>query len=100
MGKDFGASRGGVRGGRDQFDWSEVKQDKYRENYLGHSLKAPVGRWAIGKDLSWYSKEKGDAASASQREIAMIKEKEAEALSAALCVYFFHEAFFRSLYRS
>ncbi|CAK7325213.1 unnamed protein product [Dovyalis caffra] len=38
-------SRGGVRGGRDQFSWDDVKADKHRENYLGHSIKAPVGRW-------------------------------------------------------
>ena len=28
-------SRGGVRGGQDQFDWEDVKSDKYRESYLG-----------------------------------------------------------------
>ena len=28
-------SRGGVRGGRDQFNWEDVKEDKDRENYLG-----------------------------------------------------------------
>lgn len=28
-------SRGGVRGGQDQFDWEDVKADKYRESYLG-----------------------------------------------------------------
>ncbi|XP_073118699.1 uncharacterized protein [Henckelia pumila] len=38
-------SRGGVRGGRDQFSWDDVKVDKHRENYLGHNLKAPVERW-------------------------------------------------------
>ena len=31
-------SRGGVRGGRDQFNWDDVKTDKDRENYLGKSL--------------------------------------------------------------
>ena len=30
-------SRGGVRGGQDQFDWEDAKADKYRENYLGES---------------------------------------------------------------
>ncbi|CAA2970636.1 Hypothetical predicted protein [Olea europaea subsp. europaea] len=42
-------SRGGVRGGRDQFSWEDVKAEKHRENYLGHSLKAPVGRWQKGR---------------------------------------------------
>lgn len=32
-----------------EFSWEDVKVDKHRENYLGHSLKAPVGRWQKGK---------------------------------------------------
>lgn len=31
-----------------EFSWDEVKADKHRENYLGHSVKAPVGRWQKG----------------------------------------------------
>lgn len=31
-------SRGGVRGGKDQFNWDDVKGDKERENYLGMLL--------------------------------------------------------------
>jgi hypothetical protein len=30
---------GGNRGGHDRFRWDQVKEDKHRENYLGHSLK-------------------------------------------------------------
>ena len=30
--------RGGARGGKDQFEWDEVKVDKHRENYLGEAL--------------------------------------------------------------
>lgn len=31
-----------------EFKWDDVKSDKYRENYLGHSVCAPVGRWQRG----------------------------------------------------
>ncbi|KII73681.1 Multiple myeloma tumor-associated protein 2 [Thelohanellus kitauei] len=48
--------RGGVRGGRDQFTWEQVKLDRDRENYLGHSVKAPVGRSQGGPDFLWYEK--------------------------------------------
>lgn len=34
---------GGTRGGANQFQWDSVKSDKYRLNYLGNSLHAPVG---------------------------------------------------------
>ena len=33
-----------------EFNWDDVKADKHRENYLGHSVKAPVGRWQKGTD--------------------------------------------------
>lgn len=39
----FGSSRGGVRGGQDQFSWEDVKTDKQRENYLGER-----GGWGCG----------------------------------------------------
>ncbi|KAK1172233.1 multiple myeloma tumor-associated protein 2, partial [Acipenser oxyrinchus oxyrinchus] len=82
----FGSSRaGGVRGGQDQFNWDEVKSDKHRENYLGNSLMAPVGRWQKGKDLTWYARDKqGSAAKSREEEMAAVRQAEQEAMMAAL----------------
>ncbi|XP_041847326.1 multiple myeloma tumor-associated protein 2 [Melanotaenia boesemani] len=82
----FGSSRsGGVRGGQDQFNWNDVKVDKHRENYLGNSLMAPVGRWQKNKDLTWYAKDKkGGAAFTKDDELAAVRAAEEEAMMAAL----------------
>jgi hypothetical protein len=84
----------GARGGRGDFKWSDVQSSTHRENYLGHSLMAPVGRWQKGRDLNWYAKADSDAkdgedpAAKAERdrkeEIKRIKEAEQDALARAL----------------
>lgn len=77
------------RGGRGDFKWEDVRDSQHRENYLGHSLMAPVGRWQKNKDLSWYAKNDTSsaataAAEARREEIRRIKQAESDALSKAL----------------
>ncbi|KAF3935541.1 hypothetical protein ABW19_dt0201978 [Dactylella cylindrospora] len=85
-----GPIREGSRGGR-EFKWSDVKDSKDREYYLGVSVKAPTGRWQQNRDIQWYSRDSGsqdqaalDRERARAEEIKRIKEAENDALSAAL----------------
>ncbi|KAK0469992.1 kinase phosphorylation protein-domain-containing protein [Desarmillaria tabescens] len=80
----FEPIRGGTRGGQAEFKWSDVSADKDRENYLGHSINAPTGRWQKNKDVHWYNRDVSNSEAERLEEIRKVKEAEAEALSVAL----------------
>ncbi|EOQ99802.1 hypothetical protein E3P89_01477 [Wallemia ichthyophaga] len=82
-------TRGGTRGGAGDFSWNAVKEDKHREYYLGHSVKAAAGRWQKNKDIHWYNRDddnadEGEIQRKKKEEIKKIKEAEEDALSVAL----------------
>lgn len=80
-----GPARGGNRGGKDQFNWDDVKNAGDREFYLGHSVKASTGRWQKGKDILWYTREKkGDQEQQLADELKAIKEKEEDLMAEAM----------------
>mmetsp|Transcript_20090 Transcript_20090/g.65442 ORF Transcript_20090/g.65442 Transcript_20090/m.65442 type:complete len:229 (+) Transcript_20090:67-753(+) len=80
-----GPPRGGTRGGADQFSWDQVKTDKDRDHYLGHSIHASVGRYNKGRDILWYTRGKGqDAADQKAAELQAIKDHEDDLMREAL----------------
>ncbi|OCF33028.1 hypothetical protein I316_05366 [Kwoniella heveanensis BCC8398] len=84
-----GPIRGGTRGGQGDFRWSQVANDKHRENYLGHTVNAPVGRWQKNSDIHWYNRDvqtsdQEKAAREKAEEIRRLKEQEEDALAIAL----------------
>ena len=74
--------------------YSGIAQPRGAQNYLGHSINAPTGRWQKNKDVHWYVRDEDETASERQEELRKIKEAEAEALAAALYVFPLCESLF------
>ena len=63
------------------------------QNYLGHSINAPTGRWQKNKDVHWYNRDVNGNAESKQEELRRIQEAEKEALAVALYVSRFLRTF-------
>ena len=64
---------GGTRGGQDQFNWDSVKDDKHRENYLGHSVNALCRSVAARQEpqlVCEWQEQRGDGGHAEGGEAA------------------------------
>lgn len=62
-----------------------MKEAKDKDYYLGASVKAVSGRWQKGKDVFWYTKDKGSESSEAMKdEIRAVKEREEELMRQAL----------------
>lgn len=70
--------RPGVRGGRDQFSWDQVKEDKQRLNYLGSSIHGVPDKFKRGNpETFWYAKEEKTISKVTEKsEIEELKAKE------------------------
>ena len=80
--------RPGARGGRDQFSWDQVKEDKQRLNYLGSSIHGVPDKFKKGPETFWYAKEnKTIPDSKGNDEIEMVKNKEKQIMEALLGGY-------------
>lgn len=80
--------RPGARGGRDQFSWDQVKEDKQRLNYLGSSIHGVPDKFKKGPETFWYAKETKSIPEKRtdevKSEIMSIKEKEKQMMEALL----------------
>lgn len=77
--------RPGARGGRDQFSWDQVKEDKQRSNYLGSCIHGLPDKFKKGAETFWYTKEtKSIPVTSAKEEIKNIKSKEKQLMDALL----------------
>ena len=79
-GPSYASARGSARGGRGDFSWESVRSSEGREHYIGASLHAAAGRWASGRDLTWWNRGAGTPAGGggAAGEDAVREERRAE----------------------
>lgn len=81
--------RGGTRGGRDQFNWDDVKLDKYKENYIGQTERTIRPTFNCPKPNSlWWTKNDGSSTQQGHpaADIRSVKQEEDQLMLQALYV--------------
>ncbi|PRP79486.1 Multiple myeloma tumor-associated protein-like protein [Planoprotostelium fungivorum] len=86
--------RGGTRGGKDQFNWDDIRGDKFKENYLGQTLKLQQNWWYKGEmkhggkvveaDRTNFSQQMAKEKTKYADEIRALKEREEQLRMEAL----------------
>jgi hypothetical protein len=76
--------RGGTRGGRDQFNWDDIKLDKQKDNYIGAAERTVRPTFNCPKPNALWWTKKDEAGPGGAADIRAVKQEEENLMLQAL----------------